>query len=119
MKTRIFLGSQIKVDKAVRGWAEALKDKEDVYCTTYRGKPVYLIAAGMRPTGGYAVSVELSLREENRVLFQVKGPPPGDFVIQILTYPYELVFSNSPLLFTRIDKQGESEVNVINTPPLD
>lgn len=110
MATKITLGNHIRVPQTIRDWAESHKENEGVWRTEYQGKPVYLIAAGMRPTGGFQVVVEPSLREIDTVIYRIAGPSPDDFVIQIITYPYELVFSEKPLRFFREDGATKTEI---------
>lgn len=102
MNTRgIILGSEIIVPEPVLAWAESLKDQAGVHTCAYQGKYVYLIAAGERPTGGFRVVIQTADAEKSAVLFHVAGPSPDDFVIQVITYPYEIILSDSPLNFVR------------------
>ncbi|MBS4032169.1 MAG: protease complex subunit PrcB family protein [Clostridiales bacterium] len=87
----------------IRKWAEQHKVVAGVYETVYQGKRVYLLAAGEYPTGGYGIKVT-ELRGRSGVLaYQVVGPGRDDFVIQIITYPYELVFSEDELRFVYLE----------------
>jgi hypothetical protein len=115
----IIFGNKTNVPQAVRDWAESLKAKEGVYQTYYHGKPVYLIAAGERSTGGYRVSTEILSLDSATLSYRVVSPPPDEFVIQIITYPYELIFSQSPLRFIRIIGETQTEVQAMQTPALD
>jgi hypothetical protein len=120
-KKDFILGSQIPIPPPVKEWAESLKTTAGVYATRYRGHPAYLVAAGECRTGGFSVAVH-SMRGEPSVLaYEIKKPSDGDFVIQVITYPYELVFpgKDKPLSFRMIGRGSTTEVIIRETPALE
>jgi hypothetical protein len=120
-KQGFILGSEISIPPAVIKWAETLKTTPGVYATRYRGRPVFLVAAGECRSGGFSVIVH-SMREEDGVLaYEVKKPSDEDFVIQIITYPYELVFpeKDERLRFRMVGLGSTGEVIIKETPPLE
>lgn len=115
-KKRYLLGNKINIPADIRNWAEQHIAAAGVYETVYQGKRVYLLAAGEYPTGGYSIKV-IELRDRSGVLtYQVVGPDRDDFVIQIVTYPYELVFSEEDLCFVYLDGKKEKEIHPIIVP---
>jgi len=119
-KNDFVLGSQTTLPSAVRDWAESLKDRAGVYATCYQGKPVYLVAAGERPSGGYSVALSGAPTEAGVLLYRITEPSAEDFVIQVITYPYELVFSlrGKSFRFRLVEQGQESESRILGTPPL-
>lgn len=98
-KKQYILGSEINIPADVRNWAEQRKTVAGVYETVFKGKRVYLLAAGECPTGGYSIKVTEPNDISGVLTYQLLGPSREDFVIQIITYPYELVFSEDELRF--------------------
>jgi hypothetical protein len=94
MKKRPFiLGSESVLTEEVRQWAEALKFEAGIYCAHYNGLPIYLLAAGACSSGGYSIAVSFSntLDQALRVDYRLVHPNPEDMVIQVITYPYEII----------------------------
>lgn len=114
------LGSKIKLSPTVIDWAESHKFHAGVYYTRYGGQLVYLIAAGEKPTGGFRIVTTLSNERGDTIHYHLEGPGPDDFVIQIITYPYEIIVVNDgkPLhLYTQV--KGELKpVHPQETAPL-
>lgn len=54
---------------------------------------VLFLAMGQRTTGGYTISVDRIVTEDNNwvVFVKKKGPGPTDFVTDVITTPYILV----------------------------
>jgi hypothetical protein len=115
---KILFGSQIQVPQIVTRWAESLKHSAGIYETIFLGRPLYLITVGARPSGGFRVIAERSAREPGTVIFRVEGPSPDEFVIQIITYPYELIFTDTPLRFFRQESDTQIEINPQPSHPL-
>ncbi len=105
------LGSLTAVPTEVRHWAENLKTAPGVYVTSYRGRPVILLAAGERPTGGYRVTVSVS-PDHSTVYYSVQAPGRDDFVIQVITYPYELLFPEPGYLPRFVFKHGRKQQEI-------
>jgi hypothetical protein len=114
------LGSKIPIPPPVRDWAESVKKTAGVFRTTYHGLPVYVIACGEQPSGGYSIVVNQARGEGDTVLdCYVEAPRPTDFVIQVVTYPYEVVFSKEGPLRFRFRLRGKpEEVEPVAFPPL-
>lgn len=109
------LGSKILIPPSVRVWAESVKKTAGVFSTTYHGLPVYVIAGGEQPSGGYSVVVT----GDTVLDCYVEAPRPKDFVIQVITYPYEVVFSKEGPLRFRFRMRGKPEdVEPVAFPPL-
>ncbi|MCW3490917.1 protease complex subunit PrcB family protein [Dethiobacter alkaliphilus] len=114
----IILGSQIRVPKVVMDWAESTKYQSGVFATTHAGQNVYLLAAGPCPSGGYRVTAKPAPQLPDTVEYKIEGPKNDEMVIQILTYPYELVFSSKPLQFVRLENNKRQVVEPQQKPPL-
>ena len=117
---RLALGSKIKLSPVVIDWAESLKVHAGVYYTCYRQQRVYLIAAGEKPTGGFRIVANLSEGRGDTIHYHLEVPSPDDFVIQTITYPYEIIVvkDGKPLhLYTQV--KGELKpVQPQETAPL-
>lgn len=105
---------------ALTEWAEDNKIRSGVFCSQYRGRTVYLIAGGEKPTGGFRISVLPFCHGDNRVIYRVEGPAEEDFVIQIITYPYLLLSAEDrgELQFFREENGILHPVPVEMLPPL-
>ena len=88
---RLIIGSKTKLPPTVTNWAESHKAQAGVYSTWYRGKRIYLVATGEKPTGGFRLVTTLAEGRGDTVHYHLESPSPDDFVIQILTYPYEII----------------------------
>ena len=78
----------------IEAWVEAHSQARGVYQTTVDNTTWVLVAWGPKPTGGYTVAVQSAERlSEGEVLFHVRlsAPPPDVAVIQVITYPFDLV----------------------------
>jgi hypothetical protein len=113
------LGSSINLPPAVTAWAESLKTGAGVYVTFYHGRAVCLLAAGECPTGGYRVTVEKPAGK-NTLSYRLQAPAKDDFVIQVITYPYEVIMLEQETLprFVYIRGRKRSEVRPVFTPRL-
>lgn len=84
----------LKSSEKLEKWYEANVTGNGVYFIN-DGKTVYILAgAGMKPTGGYSVSInkiELSENQAAVVEAFVTGPSPDEMVTQAVTYPCALV----------------------------
>jgi hypothetical protein len=100
-KKRYTLGSEIKIPADIRSWAEQHKTVAGIYETVFQGRWVYLLAAGECPTGGYGIKVTETPERSGALTYQKVCPGQEDFVIEIITYPYELVFSEEELRISR------------------
>jgi hypothetical protein len=121
MKNKRFtLGSQISLPQPITDWAETLKDRAGVFSTTYRNQQIYLIAAGEQRTGGFRVAATPDLRKADTVHYVIESPDAADFVIQVITYPYEIVLTEKgkQLQFIRNEKGRATPVTPVETPPL-
>lgn len=98
MKNEQIFNKPQNIPPSIIAWAESLKDRAGIYATTYQEQNIYLIAAGLCPSGGYHIVITSGV-EPDTVYYQVNDPAPDDFVIQILTYPYELLFTKQKLRF--------------------
>lgn len=79
--------------EAVRAWYEANHRTQGVYRLNHGGKTYVLVAWGEKPTGGFAVTIR-GFEEQKDVLVgtvDLVAPGPNDMVIQVLTYPADLV----------------------------
>lgn len=108
---RYTLGSEINIPADILNWAEQYKTAAGIYEANLQGKRVYLLAAGECPTGGYGIVVTKPRDRSGTLTYQVVGPDRDDFVIQIITYPYELVFSVEKLRFVYLDGNSKKEVH--------
>ncbi|MCR3923391.1 MAG: protease complex subunit PrcB family protein [Firmicutes bacterium] len=99
------MNKQINMPAPIITWAERVKDTAGIYYTPYEGQTVYAITAGEKPSGGYQVVI--TKQTPSFIYYRIAGPAPADYVIQIITYPYQLLFSETPLRFICIDKGTE------------
>lgn len=69
------------------------KEKEGLYTVSENGHRYLVVCAGEQSTGGYSVKVERVMETEKAIYVQVtKSAPRADMnVIQVLTYPYQVV----------------------------
>ncbi|MDW7650215.1 MAG: protease complex subunit PrcB family protein [Bacillota bacterium] len=104
----------------ITDWAETLKNRAGVFSTVYREYQVYLIAAGEKRSGGYRIVATPDPGKANTVNYTVENPGPDDFVIQVITYPYEVLLTEkgTPLQFIQNEKGRYTAVEPIETQPL-
>lgn len=118
MSTQEIVFGRLQSPQAVVAWAESKKNKAGIFATTFANQNVYLLAAGPCPSGGYRVEARLFSLQKATVEYWVQGPAADELVIQIVTYPYELVLSSRPLHFIRLDHNRRSVVNPTHESPI-
>ncbi len=78
---------------AVRQWLEVSKP-EEVNAALELEDCLYILSSmGWKPTAGYSVKIRRIERENSsfRVNVEIREPLPGQFVFQVISYPYDLV----------------------------
>ncbi len=78
----------------IQAWAQENKMVEGIHQQQFGAFDVYMLAMGEKPTGGYSIVIHNAWRDQDdiyRVKAQYQYPNPGDAVIMVITYPYELI----------------------------
>ena len=78
----------------IEAWVDAYGHSHGVHVTAVDGAAWVLVAWGAKPTGGYEVAVQAVERlpgGDIRVKVALSAPPPDAVVIQVITYPFDLV----------------------------
>lgn len=82
----------IHLTDEMREWIESQKAIPGVHIGVFDGIRIVLIAAGEKPTAGYAVVIEGVSRDGQGWVIRTKNTGPGGgMVAQVITYPYALV----------------------------
>lgn len=105
----------------IKSWVENSKMVPLAQERVVDGKRYVLITAGEKPTGGYAVTVE-EVREVDdhlEVVVRFTRPAPGQMVIQVLTYPYDLVVLENETLPITVKDMAEPENHIMGLVGLD
>jgi hypothetical protein len=69
---------------------------------------------GEKPTSGYTATITevLQLQDKLRVKVAVETPPPGSFLLQVLTQPFHIVRLpryDLPVEFVEVEAPGEGQ----------
>jgi len=77
----------------IKNWVESSRFSAGIQEKFFGGQRFVLVAAGEKPTGGYAVEVTEAAAKGGNLEVKVKmtAPGPDDFVTTALTYPFDLV----------------------------
>jgi hypothetical protein len=109
-------------DPLLTEWIDIHRHNEGAYQWSLGGIRYVLVAAGERPTGGYAVKVDEVRLSRGVWLVDVVlvEPGPGDNVTQALTYPFALVSMDEgdfQVQVRRVTGEGVEEIPVVAASP--
>ncbi|WP_031515900.1 protease complex subunit PrcB family protein [Desulfofalx alkaliphila] len=116
----VSVGLKAKPDKELEQWIDNQKKNPGVWTYRHRDARVIMIAMGEQPTGGYGVLVdEPELKEGTaHINAEFKSPGPNDFTIQVITYPYEIIFVHDDKLNVNLNIiEGSSKKSVLIPAP--
>lgn len=105
-------------------WIEFSKELPLVQEKQLAGDRYVLITEGMKPTGGYAVTVEKVEADQEKLTVQVQSvePEPGEMVTEAITYPYDLIIVEEkqlPLTFVDVDDQDRYFMSLMGIDEVD
>lgn len=95
----------------IQNWVNCSLTIPAVQEKDYYGYRFVLVTEGMKPTGGYGVTITEARPRDGMLQVLVKSVQPGkdDMVTMALTYPYDLVIVENrglPLQFVDVDNAG-------------
>lgn len=90
----IMIGAD-KMPVEVKEWALEVREEAGLHKKNFEQIDAYIIAMGMKPTGGYQVIVDLIAfdieKQKWTVNYSFREPQPDEMVTMALTYPYEII----------------------------
>lgn len=117
--TGVSVGLEAEPSEKLGQWIEEHKVKPGIWTYELINTRVIMIAMGEQPTGGYGVLVsEPSLKDGAiDITVEFKKPRPDAFTIQVITYPYEIIFVHNERLVNINFVDGDrSDVFTIAAP---
>ncbi|MDK2991095.1 MAG: hypothetical protein PWP48_328 [Clostridiales bacterium] len=92
------------------------KEKGYIYYTENDSGYIY-VAAGEKPTGGYAVEVlDVIDNKNDKITVTVRFTEPGkdDMVTQVITYPYALIRINASGKAVEVTDESNNKLSQLN-----
>jgi hypothetical protein len=82
-----------KVPDALNTKIQKYKEQRGFLYTEKDGYYYVAILSGLRPTGGYGIEVKTveDIEGKTKIIVEETAPSPGDFVTQVITYPYTVI----------------------------